>query len=266
MPNPTWPEVNGTAASRSGREGAARVASSHRRTPIRTRWSASRGRNPYETSSATSRDAVATRSPVRREISETVSAGSSGANASKIRTARARTDSLFGVLTWPSSDLFLAGQTGSGDHAAARFAEAVGERPGPYPAALLRRHHVTAEVITCNGLADGAEHVALAPGDPSAATPLVRLHSECLTGDVFGSARATAGPSCARPRRQSPPPKESCSSCVRKSAASASTTSSVPMPRRTRAWTPTRPTWPSAWPADPRNDQPSAAPGLPPGK
>ncbi len=33
-------------------------------------------------------------------------------------------------------------------------------------------------------------HGDLAPGDP----PLVRLHSECLTGDVFGSARCDCGP------------------------------------------------------------------------
>ncbi len=43
---------------------------------------------------------------------------------------------------------------------------------------------------------DGAEHVALVLGDPAASpTPvLVRLHSECLTGDVFGSRRCDCGP------------------------------------------------------------------------
>ena len=41
----------------------------------------------------------------------------------------------------------------------------------------------------------GVEHVALVRGDPSVvATPLVRLHSECLTGDVFGSRRCDCGP------------------------------------------------------------------------
>ncbi|MGW0707943.1 GTP cyclohydrolase II [Streptomyces sp. NPDC002643] len=56
-------------------------------------------------------------------------------------------------------------------------------------------YHVTAEVITFNGLADGAEHVALVLGKPAAAaTPLVRLHSECLTGDIFGSVRCDCGP------------------------------------------------------------------------
>jgi 3,4-dihydroxy 2-butanone 4-phosphate synthase/GTP cyclohydrolase II len=41
---------------------------------------------------------------------------------------------------------------------------------------------------------DGSEHLALVHGDPSAETaPLVRLHSECLTGDVLGSVRCDCG-------------------------------------------------------------------------
>ncbi|MFD8593616.1 GTP cyclohydrolase II [Kitasatospora sp. NPDC059646] len=56
-------------------------------------------------------------------------------------------------------------------------------------------YRVEADVHTFRHLADGAEHLALALGDPSAAAaPLVRLHSECLTGDVFGSARCDCGP------------------------------------------------------------------------
>ncbi|MEU4520591.1 GTP cyclohydrolase II [Amycolatopsis sp. NPDC024027] len=50
----------------------------------------------------------------------------------------------------------------------------------------------SADVVTFDGLADGAEHLALVFGDP--VRPLVRLHSECLTGDVFGSARCDCGP------------------------------------------------------------------------
>lgn len=56
-----------------------------------------------------------------------------------------------------------------------------------------------ARVITFDGLADGREHLALALGErgdggSSARTaPLVRLHSECLTGDVFGSQRCDCG-------------------------------------------------------------------------
>ena len=63
------------------------------------------------------------------------------------------------------------------------------------PLSFADGYQVTAEVITFHGLVDGAEHVALVLGDPSSATtPLVRLHSECLTGDVFGSARCDCGP------------------------------------------------------------------------
>ncbi|PWG11130.1 GTP cyclohydrolase [Streptomyces sp. V2] len=53
---------------------------------------------------------------------------------------------------------------------------------------------VDAEIVTFDGLTDGQEHIALVLGDPGSATPLVRLHSECLTGDVFGSARCDCGP------------------------------------------------------------------------
>ena len=54
---------------------------------------------------------------------------------------------------------------------------------------------VTAEVVTFHGLVDGAEHLALVFGDAGAwDVPLVRMHSECLTGDVFGSVRCDCGP------------------------------------------------------------------------
>ncbi|MFJ1731594.1 GTP cyclohydrolase II [Streptomyces sp. NPDC088254] len=54
-------------------------------------------------------------------------------------------------------------------------------------------YSVDAELVTFHGLADGREHVAVVLGDPGP-VPLVRLHSECLTGDVFGSARCDCGP------------------------------------------------------------------------
>ncbi|WP_235735147.1 bifunctional 3,4-dihydroxy-2-butanone-4-phosphate synthase/GTP cyclohydrolase II [Nocardioides alcanivorans] len=42
---------------------------------------------------------------------------------------------------------------------------------------------------------DGSEHMALVRGDISGDEPvLVRVHSECLTGDVFGSFRCDCGP------------------------------------------------------------------------
>jgi GTP cyclohydrolase II len=58
-----------------------------------------------------------------------------------------------------------------------------------------------ARVFTFTGLRDGREHVALALGDravlhgsATSCLPLVRLHSECLTGDVLGSLRCDCGP------------------------------------------------------------------------
>ena len=59
----------------------------------------------------------------------------------------------------------------------------------------------TARVLTFDGLVDGLEHLALGLGryaeesPPTAAlpVPLVRPHSECLTGDVFGSQRCDCG-------------------------------------------------------------------------
>jgi GTP cyclohydrolase II len=56
-------------------------------------------------------------------------------------------------------------------------------------------YSVDSELVTFHSLVDGQEHLAVVLGDPDATeTPLVRLHSECLTGDVFGSARCDCGP------------------------------------------------------------------------
>jgi GTP cyclohydrolase II len=53
----------------------------------------------------------------------------------------------------------------------------------------------TAHVFTFEGLVDGKEHLALGLGDFRRSGPLlVRPHSECLTGDVFGSRRCDCGP------------------------------------------------------------------------
>jgi GTP cyclohydrolase II len=76
------------------------------------------------------------------------------------------------------------------------------DTPAATPRARVRvplRFHdgysVDAELVTFHGLADGQEHVAAVLGDPApGSVPLVRLHSECLTGDVFGSARCDCGP------------------------------------------------------------------------
>ena len=41
---------------------------------------------------------------------------------------------------------------------------------------------------------EGGEHVALLIGAPNGQPPVVRLHSECLTGDVLGSLKCDCGP------------------------------------------------------------------------
>lgn len=50
----------------------------------------------------------------------------------------------------------------------------------------------TFEVHAFTSKIDGVEHLALVKG-PLSANPLVRVHSECLTGDVFGSLRCDCG-------------------------------------------------------------------------
>lgn len=85
---------------------------------------------------------------------------------------------------------------------------------GTVPAATIRTqvlvplrfddgYATTARVFTFSGLVDGREHLALGLGgytdslaanESRAKMPLVRPHSECLTGDVFGSQRCDCGP------------------------------------------------------------------------
>ncbi|MCY7280388.1 MAG: GTP cyclohydrolase II [Sphingomonas bacterium] len=51
-----------------------------------------------------------------------------------------------------------------------------------------------AQIVAFREPATGSEHVALLIGAPAGEPPLVRLHSECLTGDVFGSLKCDCGP------------------------------------------------------------------------
>jgi GTP cyclohydrolase II len=69
------------------------------------------------------------------------------------------------------------------------------------PIRLGDGYTTTARAFTFDGLVDGREHLALAFGGRAACAseavadpPLVRLHSECLTGDVLGSQRCDCGP------------------------------------------------------------------------
>ena len=53
----------------------------------------------------------------------------------------------------------------------------------------------TAEIVAFRAMDDLREHVALVLGRQNAdRMPLVRLHSECLTGDVLGSLKCDCGP------------------------------------------------------------------------
>ncbi|MET0238573.1 MAG: GTP cyclohydrolase II [Sphingobium sp.] len=51
-----------------------------------------------------------------------------------------------------------------------------------------------AEIVAFRSPDDGREHVALILGEPDDSPPVVRLHSECLTGDVLGSLKCDCGP------------------------------------------------------------------------
>jgi GTP cyclohydrolase II len=61
-------------------------------------------------------------------------------------------------------------------------------------ARLPTRFAERGEIVAFRALANGAEHVALLIGEPTGEPPLIRLHSECLTGDVFGSLKCDCGP------------------------------------------------------------------------
>lgn len=50
------------------------------------------------------------------------------------------------------------------------------------------------EIVAFRSPDQAGEHVALIIGQPNGSPPLVRLHSECLTGDIFGSLKCDCGP------------------------------------------------------------------------
>lgn len=70
----------------------------------------------------------------------------------------------------------------------------------PGPSARLPTAFGDFDLHLYRDLVTGADHVALVHGDPAAdaadpsrPAPLVRVHSECMTGDVFGSLRCDCG-------------------------------------------------------------------------
>ena len=73
----------------------------------------------------------------------------------------------------------------------------------PLPLRMADGSQFASRVYSFTGLVDGREHVAIGLGSRSGAlrpdidpvdVPLVRPHSECLTGDVLGSGRCDCGP------------------------------------------------------------------------
>ena len=50
------------------------------------------------------------------------------------------------------------------------------------------------EIIAFRSDADASDHIALVIGQRDQSPPVVRLHSECLTGDVLGSLKCDCGP------------------------------------------------------------------------
>ena len=63
------------------------------------------------------------------------------------------------------------------------------------PFKVGKRSDIPAELLSFNGLESGKEHVAVIfqNADQRSIPPLVRMHSECLTGDVFHSSRCDCG-------------------------------------------------------------------------
>ena len=56
------------------------------------------------------------------------------------------------------------------------------------------KSNIPADLLSFNGLESGKEHVAVIFKDADKTiAPLVRMHSECLTGDVFHSSRCDCG-------------------------------------------------------------------------
>lgn len=118
---------------------------------------------------------------------------------------------------------------------------------------------------------DGAEHVALVLGDLATACrsdsgALVRVHSECLTGDAFGSLRCDCGVQLEQAMRAIADEGAGAVVYLRGHEGWDSRGRSVPIPFRTPAWTPSKPTprkdcrWTRAVTWSARRSSPHSAP------
>lgn len=88
----------------------------------------------------------------------------------------------------------------AGDVAASVSAEAIAREQAAPAVEIVARAKLPLEdmpdtqIVAFRASDDGQEHVALVVGAFGGKPPLVRLHSECLTGDVFGSLKCDCGP------------------------------------------------------------------------
>jgi GTP cyclohydrolase II len=77
---------------------------------------------------------------------------------------------------------------------------AIAEWDAPERLALVTRARLpisaaeNAEIIAFRTPESPSEHVAILIGSPNGSAPLVRIHSECLTGDIFASLKCDCGP------------------------------------------------------------------------
>lgn len=61
--------------------------------------------------------------------------------------------------------------------------------------ATIPTRHGDFKAVVYESMLDGEQHMAMVMGDPEGKEDvLVRVHSECLTGDIFGSLRCDCGP------------------------------------------------------------------------
>lgn len=87
-----------------------------------------------------------------------------------------------------------------GEAAAETSADAVAAFADPLRLTIAARARLpvaaseTGELVAFRSPEDPQEHVALIVGHRDASVPVVRLHSECLTGDVLGSLKCDCGP------------------------------------------------------------------------
>ena len=100
--------------------------------------------------------------------------------------------------TWPAESAAGAAPTRPGLEVVPGGGEPVESRPAPRVARVadtwLPTRYGTFRALGYRDLITGDEHVALVAGEPPATRSLVRVHSECLTGDALGSHRCDCGP------------------------------------------------------------------------